>query len=76
MKGGNRPNKTFHLFSINCSCASYKTVRNRRLHSGKFMRCDLCNKQLGDFDILYLGFTTAKMEHEAWEKYKNGDYQA
>jgi hypothetical protein len=41
----------------------------------RFIRCRLCNKQLGGMEYLYLGSVIARTELEAGGLYRSGNYE-
>ncbi len=60
----------WHVFHVNCDCASYDHARQRLTRSGTFMRCYHCGKKLGDFDTTYYGPVVAATPGDAitWAK--------
>lgn len=57
--------RKFHIFHINCDCASYYDARQRMPNSMRFMRCIYCKKQLGDMQIMFKGTVHAESDREA-----------
>ena len=59
--------RTWHVYKINCDCASYTTTRRRMASSGQLIRCDYCHKQLGDMEVNFWGTYKVKTPSEAIE---------
>jgi hypothetical protein len=55
----------WHIYHINCDCASFRDARRRLPDPFKFMRCRFCGKQLGDMQVQYIGTFEAASDGEA-----------
>jgi hypothetical protein len=55
----------WHVFYINCDCASFYDARSRMPASNRYMRCLLCKKQLGDMEVQFKGTFEAESDREA-----------
>jgi hypothetical protein len=61
----------FHVFFINCDCASFYDARTRMPNSTQYMRCLFCKKQLGDMQTQFKGTVYAESDCEAIKLIKN-----
>lgn len=69
-----KPHK-WHIFKINCDCACYTWIRQRFPAYNRFIRCRLCNKQIGDMEYRYIGTVIAKTESQAGLLFREGKYE-
>lgn len=69
-----KPRK-WHIFKVNCDCASYTWMRQRLPAYNRFMRCRLCNKQIGDMEYRYVGKVVAETESQAGLLFREGKYE-
>lgn len=47
--------RTWHVYHVNCDCASYEHAWQREPGSFRFHRCIFCHHQLGDMQLVYRG---------------------
>jgi hypothetical protein len=62
--------RKWHVFFINCDCASYHDVRKKMPSLNQYMRCKYCKKQLGDMQVYFKATIEAISDTEAIEKAK------
>ena len=55
----------WHVFFINCDCASFYDARRRMPDPYKHMRCLFCKKQLGGMQVQFKGTFEAESDREA-----------
>jgi hypothetical protein len=63
--------RTWHVYFINCDCGGHFEARLRVVAETKFMRCQLCKKQIGPLQEREYGSVRALSESEAIVKAKN-----
>jgi hypothetical protein len=62
---------TWHVYFINCDCAGHFEARLRIVPDTKYMRCQLCRKQVGPMQERDYGVVKAMSEAEAIKKAKD-----